>query len=157
MTEAVDRGNSDTEGHRTQASALPIEGVSGGSGVRQATPADCESQGADRDVDREQEWPARNRQNCGGDRRTDSGGDSDHHRIDADAAAELRVRIGEADERRVDAHDSSRPKALKDARQREPYQRMRQRAERRSEGEQQESGKINASVADDFAERSKGQ
>src|SRR5690349_24824860 len=120
MAEAVDRGDSDTEGDRTQAGALPIEGVSGGPGVGQATPADCERHGADRYVDSEQEWPARNRQNCGGDGRTDSGRHSDHHRIDADAAAELRVRIGEADKRGIDAHDSGRTEALKDARHSEP-------------------------------------
>ena len=60
-----------------------------------------------------------------------AGGDRDHQRVEADAAAQQRVRIGEADQRRVDAHDPCGAKSLHDARHRQQQQCVRKRAKQR--------------------------
>ena len=65
----------------------------------------------------------------------------------------MRVRIGEAHQRRVDAHDPGRAKALHDARHRQQQQRVRQRAEQRCQREQQQPRQIDPAIADDLAQR----
>ena len=125
--------------------------------VRKVAPAQRQRGDAERDIDGEQIRPGSDRQNAGGDRRSDRGGYRDHQRIDADATPEQGARIGVADQRRVDAHDPGRAKSLHDARHRQQQQGMRQRAEQRCEREQQQSRQIDAAIADDFAERSQRQ
>ena len=108
---------------------------------------------AERNVDGEQPGPAADCEDAGGERRPDRGGEGDDERVDPDAAAEQVARIGEAHQRRVDAHDAGRAKPLDDARDRQQRQRMRQRAEGGCEREQHEPDQIDAPIADDLAER----
>ncbi len=157
MAEAVDGGDADAEGHGAQARALPVERMRRRIGVGQAARADRKGDEAKRHVDGEQPGPGAEREDAGGDRRADRGGDRDHQRVDADAAAEQRMRIGEAHQRRIYAQDSGGAEALQDAGDRQQQQRVRQRAEGRGEGEQHEAGEIDAAIADDLAERSQRQ
>ena len=82
-----------------------------------------------------------------------------HHGIDPDAprpSQVARVKI-EAHQRHVDAHDPGRSKSLHDACDRQQQERMRERAEDGSDGEECEPHQVNSSIADDLAERGQRQ
>ncbi|MGY4504417.1 hypothetical protein ACVWYH_008374 [Bradyrhizobium sp. GM24.11] len=128
-----------------------------GGRMRQAAQADHERDHAERNVDGEQPGPAADCEDAGGERRPDRGGEGDDERVEPDAAAEQVARIGEANQRRVDAHDACRTKPLDDARGREQRQRMRQCAECGCEREQREPDQIDAAISDDLAERGQRQ
>ena len=83
--------------------------------------------------------------------------DGDHHRHVADALAEPRARIDEADERDVDAHDSRRAEALNQACEREHGEGRRERAGERRDGEEREPPPIDAPVAEYVAKRGERQ
>ena len=153
MADAVDRGDAEAEGDGAEHGALPVETVNGARGMRQAAPAQRQCRDAERDVDGEQIRPGSDRQNRRGDRRADRGGDRDHQRVEADAAPEQRARVGETDQRRVDAHDPGGAKSLHDARDRQQQQRVRKRAKQRRQREEHESRQVDAAITDDFAER----
>ena len=110
MADAVDRGDADAKGDCAEGCALPVEGVVGEPRMRQITPAEHQRHDADRRVHREQKWPGGHGQDACGDRRADGGGNRHHHGIDADATAELRVRIGVAHQRGIHAHDAGSAK-----------------------------------------------
>ena len=63
------------------------------------------------------------------------------------------LRIGIADQRRVDAHDPCGAKSLHDARHRQQHQRVRNRAKQRRQREQHQPRKVDPAIADDFAQR----
>jgi hypothetical protein len=90
---------------------------------------------ANRHVHREQPLPRCYGQYSareGGSRR---GGYGDDQRIDADAASEQAMRIDEAYQRGIHAHDAGGAKALNNPCERKRYQRVRQGARKRGSGE----------------------
>ena len=73
-------------------------------GPRQV-PGEPEVQEPERHVDREEPGPGADGEDARGERRGDGRGDRDHEPVEADAAAEMGIGIGVADERPVHAHD----------------------------------------------------
>ncbi len=112
---------------------------------------------AERHVDAEQPAPVCHRQHRRGDGRAERGGGCDDEGVDADSAPEVALRIGEAHQRGVHAHDAGGTQALDDARDAQGEERGRQSAGERGEGEHRESGLRDAPVADDLAERGERQ
>ncbi len=101
----------------------------------------------------EQPWPMRHRQNAAGDGRADSARHSDHHRIDADATPQKLLRIDEAQQRGVHAHDARRAEALDHARTGQHRQSGGESAAQRCDGENRQPPQINAPVTGDVAQR----
>ena len=111
----------------------------------------------DRHVDREQPGPWSNRQDAGGDGRSDRRCDRADRRVEPDATAEPAPRIDEAHQCAVDAHDAGRAEALDDARDGQSDQRIRQRAAQRCDGEYDQPVLIDAPIAIDVAKRGERQ
>ena len=119
VADAVDRGESQTESEGAERGALPVEVVARRPGVRQIFDAEGERAETERNVDRKQIRPRPDRENAGCNRRSGGGRNRDHHRVDADPAAEHRPRIDMPDQRHVDAHDAGGTEPLQDARDRQ--------------------------------------
>jgi hypothetical protein len=137
MTGTIDCDDAEAEGYRAQRRALPVEGVTGRQRMRQTTPADGQRGDAERDVDGEKIRPGSDRQNGSRDRRSDRGGDSDHHCVYSDTTPEQVPWVDVSDQSHVDAHDPCRAKSLQDAGHRQHRQGMRKCAKQRCQREQQ--------------------
>ena len=93
VADAVDAGETEAKCDRAECRALPVEIVACWFGVRQVFDAECQRANAKRNIDRKQIGPWAYRENTGGNRRPDRGGDCDHHGVDADPAPQLRARV----------------------------------------------------------------
>ena len=111
----VDAAEHQAEGQGVEQRRQPVEPALRELVQRQRPPADRQRGQADRDVDGEQPWPGPERQDAGGHGRADRRRDRDHHGVEADALAQLGVRIDVAHQRAVDAHHAGRAEALQGA------------------------------------------
>ncbi len=117
LADAVHAGDDQSERERIEEHAQKIEAAAGARRRWQRPRRHYERNHSDRHVDQKQPMPGGDRQDRRRDARASGRADGDHHRYVADPLAKPRVRIDEADERDVDAHDSRRAQALNHARE----------------------------------------
>ena len=149
----VHAGDDESESEHVEEHAQKIEAAGGARRRWQRPRRHDERNHADRHVDQKQPMPGGDRQDRRRDARASGRADGDHYRHVADPLAKPRVRIDEADERNVDAHDSRRAQALNHAREGEHGECRRERAGERSDSEERKPPPIDAPVAQDVAER----
>ncbi len=153
VREDVDADEEEAEGQRVQRRAGPVEPARRAVGIGQRAPGHHEVDDADRHVDREQPLPGADGENRRGDGRPDRGGDRHHQRVQPDTAAEQGLRIGEADQRAVDAEDPGGAEALRDPRGDQLRHGVGERAAERARGEDRQADEVDAAIADPLAER----
>ncbi len=125
--------------------------------LRQEAQRQPEVEDAERHVDGEEPRPRPDREDAGGQRRRDRRRDRDDEAVQPDAAAEVGVRIGIADERAVHAHQRGAADPLEDTGGDQEFEAPRQRAEQRAEGEERDAELVDPPVADTLAHRGERQ
>ena len=124
VPDAVDCNDAKSECGGARKGALPIERGVAAWAVRQCPYSDHQRRDAEGHVDGKEIRPGGQRQDGGRERRADSRRDCNHQCIEADAAAKDSVRICEAYQSGIHAHDSRCAKPLDHARDGQPSQIM---------------------------------
>ncbi|KAG1451066.1 hypothetical protein G6F57_016259 [Rhizopus arrhizus] len=142
---------------RAQQGGDAVETVRGARRLGQAAQGQHRGQDADGHVDPEQPVPGPQPQDGGRRRGAGRKRQADHHRVQAQPAAQHVRGIDEAQQRPVHAHHAGRAQALQDPRHHQRGQRRRQATGKRRHDEHHQPYDVDAPVAQDLAERGRGQ
>ena len=156
-------GNQPLAAHKNQREHQHVQRHIQGSGARwrhragwiegQSTPAQPQREGPQRQVERKQPLPWRQRQNTRRHRGAGHRRQRNHHGIDGQAAAQLRTRIGQAHQRGIDAHDAGGTQPLHRPRKNQRAQRIGQHGPHRRHREQRHAHQIDTAVPQALAQR----